>query len=84
VTNEMIQIRRAALEGVGAAALPRFLVEDDLAAGTLEILAPAWRLPRGLVHLVFPSRRGLLPAVRTLVDRLAAGFADSDPTMPVV
>jgi DNA-binding transcriptional LysR family regulator len=77
VTNEMTTLRRAALQGAGAAALPRFLVEDDLANGTLEIILPSWTLPRALVHAVFPSRRGLLPAVRTLVDRLAAGFAEA-------
>ena len=30
----------------------------------------------GEVHVVFPSRRGLVPAVRALIDALAEGFAD--------
>jgi len=32
---------------------------------------PQWRLPQGIAHAVFASRRGLLPAVRVLIDYLA-------------
>jgi DNA-binding transcriptional LysR family regulator len=35
---------------------------------------PEWRGLQGIVHLVFTTRRGLPPAVRTLIDHLAAGF----------
>ena len=30
-----------------------------------------WRLPDGICHAVFASRRGLLPAVRVFIDYLA-------------
>jgi len=30
------------------------------------------------VHAIFPSRRGLLPSVRSLIDHLAEEFAISD------
>jgi DNA-binding transcriptional LysR family regulator len=32
---------------------------------------PDWDTPQGIVHLVFPTRRGLLPAVRAFIDFLA-------------
>ena len=32
---------------------------------------PAWRSPQGIVHVVFPTRRGMLPAVRAFIDFLA-------------
>ncbi len=79
VTNEMTMLRRAALRGAGIAALPRFLVDDDLAEGGLEHILPDWTFPRALVHAVFPSRRGLLPAVRALVDRLVAAYGPVTP-----
>lgn len=79
VTNEMTTLRRAVLQGAGAAALPRFLVDADLVIGTMEQILPSWALPRALIHAVFPSRRGLVPAVRTLIDRLADGFSDDAP-----
>ena len=39
--------------------------------GDLEVVLPEWRLPQGIAHAVFASRRGLLPAVRVLIDFLA-------------
>ncbi len=77
VTDEMMTLRRAALDGAGVVALPKYLVEDDLARGALEAVLPPWTPPSGLVHAVFPSRRGLLPAVRTFIDALAAEFASA-------
>jgi DNA-binding transcriptional LysR family regulator len=78
VTDEMMTLREAALDGVGIVVLPMFLVEDDLARGTLEALLPEWSPPRALVHAVFPSRRGLLPAVRAFIDVLSAAFAGEE------
>jgi DNA-binding transcriptional LysR family regulator len=54
--------------------LPYFMARDGLASGVLEQLLPDFTLPAALVHVVFPSRRGLVPAVRTLLDALVAGF----------
>jgi DNA-binding transcriptional LysR family regulator len=74
VTDDLARLSRAALDGAGIAFLPHFLVEEDLAAGTLEMLLPESTSPSGIVHAVFPSRRGLIPAVRVFIDRLAAEF----------
>ena len=40
-------------------------------AGRLVHVLPQWQPRSGIVHAVFPSRRGLLPSVRTLLDFLA-------------
>ncbi len=75
VTRSMGALRAAALAGVGVVQLPTMLVREAVAAGTLVQVVPGWA-PRGeIIHAVFPSRRGLLPAVRALVDDLAARFA---------
>jgi DNA-binding transcriptional LysR family regulator len=39
---------------------------------------PDWAPKSGIVHAVFPSRRGLLPSVCTLIDFLAEEFSHSD------
>jgi len=75
VTDEMMTLWQAALDGVGIVVLPKYLIEGDLARGALEAVLPEWAPPIGLVHAVFPSRRGLLPAVRRFIDALAAEFA---------
>ena len=81
MTDDFATLRRAAIDGVGIALLPYFMVRDSLATGVLEQLLPEFGSPASLVHAVFPSRRGLVPAVRTLLDALVAGFQrPSGPT----
>jgi DNA-binding transcriptional LysR family regulator len=75
ITDDMIQMRLAALAGIGVVQLPTMMVDKDLAAGTLVDVLPEWRPRSGIVHAVFASRRGLLPAVRGLIDHLANEFA---------
>jgi len=67
-------VRAAALAGLGVALLPDHTCRQALAEGKLVRVLPAWRGMKGLVHLVFTTRRGLPPAVRKFIDGLAAGF----------
>lgn len=75
VVNDMMGIYAAALAGVGIAPLPLMMVHNELSEGSLVDVTPGWAPRSGIVHAVFPSRRGLLPAVRHLVDFLAEEFA---------
>ena len=60
----------ATLAGQGIALLPESVVRAGLADGRLQHVLPDWSLPLGVLHVVFPSRRGLLPAVRAFIDFL--------------
>lgn len=62
---------RAAVGGVGIALLPVPVAWPALRDGSLIRVAPQWRAPESGIHLVFASRRGMLPSVRALVDYLA-------------
>jgi DNA-binding transcriptional LysR family regulator len=87
ITDDLVQMRLAALRGVGVAQLPAFAVDDDLTAGALVEVVPRWAPKAGVVHTIFPSRRGLLPAVRGLLDYLVEAFAEiprSDAASSVV
>ncbi|QID17558.1 LysR family transcriptional regulator [Nitrogeniibacter mangrovi] len=75
VTDDMTALRQAALAGIGIVQLPHMVVDDDLAAGRLIRLLPEWAPRSGIVHALYPSRRGLLPAVRELIDYLATHMA---------
>ena len=77
VTDDIAQLRSAVLLGVGVAQLPAMVIDKDIAVGTLVDILPDWRPKAGVVHAVFPSRRGLLPAVRSLIDHLAVEFGKS-------
>lgn len=57
------------------ACLPRLLIADDLSSGVLVRLLPSLSFRAGVLHAVFPSRRGMVPAVRALLDSLSEGFA---------
>jgi DNA-binding transcriptional LysR family regulator len=73
--NDFYTVRRAALQGLGVARLPALLARDDLSSGALVRLLPSLVSRSGVVHAVFPSRRGIVPAVRSLLDALSEGFA---------
>ena len=70
VADDLLTLRLAALAGTGMCWLPSYMCEDDLRQGRLVRLLPDWQPPRGIVHAVFPSRRGLTPAVRRFLDFL--------------
>jgi DNA-binding transcriptional LysR family regulator len=74
-SDDFYSVRRAALRGVGVARLPALLAKDDLSSGALVRLLPSLSSRSGVVHAVFPSRRGMVPAVRSLLDALSQGFA---------
>jgi DNA-binding transcriptional LysR family regulator len=76
--GNMGAVRNAAIDGAGVALLPDHVCREALLAGQLVRVLPEWRGQRGIVHLVFTTRRGLPPAVRALIDHLAAGFPGID------
>ncbi|MFC4159153.1 LysR substrate-binding domain-containing protein [Chitinimonas lacunae] len=71
----------AALAGLGITFLPEYYCADELAAGTLIKVLPDWSLPPTILHVVYPTQRGLSPAVRALVDFLAEHLA-AEPSQP--
>ena len=77
VCEDRRALLHAALHGVGVVQMPAMFVQDELRAGRLLDIAPGWKPRAGLVHAVFPSRRGLLPSVRALLDFLGQEFASS-------
>ena len=69
--TDIMALRLAARQGVGIVQLPRMVVEEDLRNRRLIEVLPGWEPKGGIIHAVFPSRRGLLPKVRLLIDYLA-------------
>ncbi|MEG5545232.1 LysR family transcriptional regulator [Enterobacter asburiae] len=75
ITTDMLALREAAMAGIGVVQLPVLMVKDQLASGELVRVLDAWEPRREVIHAVYPSRRGLLPSVRTLVDFLTEEYA---------
>ncbi len=72
--NEATALLRAALAGGGLALQPTYLANAHLADGTLQQVLPDWKLPNMTIYALYPSRKHLSPAVRSLFDFLAARF----------
>ncbi len=71
VCHDFVVLRTAVLAGLGVGRVPESVVREDLNSGALVRVLPQWNSPQGVLHVVFPSRRGLLPAVRAFIDFLA-------------
>lgn len=72
VTDDMAALRESAIKGVGIVQLPTMMIWQDVQARRLAHVLPQWIPKSGIIHAVFPSRRGLLPSVRALVDFLVS------------
>ena len=68
--GEFAVLLRAAIDGQGIVNLPEGYCSAAVDNGELEIVLPQARRPTGIFHIVYPSRRGLLPSVRALVEFL--------------
>ncbi|WP_165191486.1 LysR family transcriptional regulator [Caulobacter soli] len=71
IVDDFVVIRQAALQGSGVTLLPLSLCLDDIRSGALEIVLPEYRAPVAELLAVFPSRHGIVPAVRSILDFLA-------------
>lgn len=54
--------------GMGVAFLPEWTVGDDLAAGRLALVLPAYTLPPLTLYAVYMSRQYMTPKLRTFID----------------
>jgi DNA-binding transcriptional LysR family regulator len=70
VADDLMTLKFAVLAGTGFCMLPDYLCAEELRDGRLVSALPGWAPKPGIFHAVFPSRRGLLPAVRRFLDFL--------------
>ena len=73
-TDDLSTLRTAALDGIGITEIPQELIRQDLESRSLIHVLPDYVSLEGIVHAVYPTRRGMVPAVARLVDTLAAEF----------
>lgn len=74
VTRSMLALRAAAVAGVGIVQLPRMMVTEQFEHKQLVPVLEDWAPRREIIHVVFASRRGQLPAVRLMIDFLVGQF----------
>ena len=72
--NSSLALLAIVRQGLGIARMPRFVVDEDLAAGRLVPVLPEWRLPEQGIHVVTTARGGQPAKTRAFVDFLRARF----------
>jgi DNA-binding transcriptional LysR family regulator len=72
-------VRQAVVDGIGVAVLPEWSCRELLESGRLVQILPEWTRRQGVIHMVFTSRRGLLPGVRIVLDFLAEALNPKAP-----
>jgi len=65
-----LAVREAVCQGAGLSVLPDYAVATELAQGRLVQLLPAWTLPGGGIHVVYPAARFRPAKVKRFVDML--------------
>lgn len=70
VADDLQTLKLAVLAGTGISFLPDSMSQAELQAQLLVPVLPGWAPLSGMVHAVFPSRRGQVPAVRSFLDFL--------------
>ncbi|MBP8053619.1 MAG: LysR family transcriptional regulator [Burkholderiaceae bacterium] len=83
VADDLLTLKLAVLQGTGIGMLPDYMCSDEMRAGQLLPALPGWAPRVGIFHAVFPSRRGLVPSVRRLLDFMAETIAREGMTAAI-
>ena len=70
VTSDLRTRLQAAIHGIGIALLPEQVVCTPLKEGLIERVLSEWSGANNILHLVYPTPRGMLPSARSLIDYL--------------
>lgn len=70
VADDLQTLKLAVLAGTGISFLPESVSQAEVQARLLVPVLPGWAPKPVIVHAVFPSRRGQVPAVRSFLDFL--------------
>jgi len=68
--SDLNMLAQLAASSCGITLLPDNVVQQYVKRGELVRVLSDWKTAHGIFHLVYPSRRGLLPAVRVFIDYL--------------
>ena len=72
--DDLATLRFAVLGGIGMCFMPDYMCEEDRRSGRMVEVLPGWNPTPGIFHAVYPTRRGMVPAVRAFLDFLGASI----------
>jgi DNA-binding transcriptional LysR family regulator len=68
--DDLVTLQHAVVQGTGMCILPDYLCVEEMRRGELVPVLRGWAPRVAMVLAVYPSRRGMVPAVRRLLDFL--------------
>lgn len=68
--DDLLTLKFAVLQGTGMSVLPDYMCAEEMRRGDLVPVLADWQPRAAMVLAVFPSRRGMVPAVRRFLDFL--------------
>lgn len=68
--SDLSLLTQLAIQDQGIALLPKSFIQEALDQGQLVYVLPEWHTAEGIFHAVYPSKRGMLPALRVFIDYL--------------
>ncbi len=72
--NSPAAVKLALLAGLGYGSVPYTMVQEDIAAGRLEVVLPNYEFTTAGIYAVYPHRRHLSAKIRAFVDFLVDWF----------
>lgn len=83
IADDLVTLKFAVVGGAGMGFLPEYMCREELEDGRLVMVLPGWAPAPGIFHAVYPSRRGMVPAVRRFLDFLGEyAHAEGAPHIP--
>jgi DNA-binding transcriptional LysR family regulator len=73
-SSDMETMRDAAVAAHGIVSLPAYVVQEEVAAGSLVRVLPRWITQKAQISLLTPPLRSRLPSVRALIDFLVEAY----------
>jgi len=81
--DDMLTLKFAATQGLGMTLMPDYMIRRELRERELVEALPGWRPRQSIMHAVFPSRRGMVPAIRRFLDFLGENVTAEGQDCPV-
>ncbi|WP_394845796.1 LysR substrate-binding domain-containing protein [Pendulispora brunnea] len=75
-SDDFIVLKYLAVDGLGVTLLPEVNCKHELARGQLVHVLPEWQSDTGILHVVYPTTRGLSPTVRAFIDYLVTTLGE--------
>jgi DNA-binding transcriptional LysR family regulator len=79
-TNDTTLAMQLVQSGFGLAYLPRWVVQDELESGALELAIEGYTPFTRTLYAAYKNRRFLAPKIRTFIDFMAVALAEIAPT----